>query len=188
MNDLSFDKRTNLVWIDLEMTGLNAQVDSIVEIAVIITDGNLNIIHEGPSLVVHQTDAALAIMDPWVRDLHTKSGLLEAIARSPITVAQAEQQVLDVIQTYCMPRTGILCGNTIWQDRSFLVRYMPKITDYVHYRLVDVSSVKELLKRWYPGNPALDFKKRDTHRALIDIAESIQELKHYRKNFFIPLP
>ena len=188
MNNQIIDKKNNLVWIDLEMTGLDVSVDTIIEIALIITDSQLNIVQEGPAFVIHQPDSVIAAMDPWCQVQHNKSGLVNAMKQSTVTMAQAEQQILHIIQMYCTPKTGVLAGNSVWQDRVFLARYMPKIVEYMHYRLVDVSSVKELLKRWYPENPALLFKKKDSHRALTDIQESIEELKHYRKNFFIPLP
>jgi oligoribonuclease len=179
------NKKNNLVWIDLEMTGLDAQKDGIIEIALVITDNQLTILHEGPSLIIHQPDALLATMDTWVKNQHTKSGLVAAVQQSTITIEQAQQAVLDVIVQYCEPNTGVLCGNTIWQDRVFLMRYMPKISAYLHYRMIDVSTIKELVTRWFPGNTAAKFKKKDAHRALTDIVESIAELEHYRKNFFI---
>lgn len=178
-------KKENLVWIDLEMTGLDTEVDTILEIATIITDGGLTILEEGPSLVIHQPDYVLDAMGEWVKDTHGKSGLTQAVKDSKVTLEQAELETLTFIQKYCQQKKGVLCGNSVWQDRNFLARYMPRITDYLHYRLVDVTSVKELLYRWYPGSPHLSFKKQDMHRALPDIFESIEELRHYRKYFFI---
>lgn len=180
------NKKENLVWIDLEMTGLDPNRDVIVEIATIITDGELNILHKGASLVIYHNDDILNYMDTWVKDQHTKTGLVEDIRRSSLTVEQAEEQTLQIIMQYCQERKGILCGNSVWQDAVFMRRYMPKITNYLNYRIIDVTSIKEVVIRWYPNNPNTFFAKRDMHRALIDIEESIEELKHYRKNFFIP--
>ncbi|MFI5333028.1 MAG: oligoribonuclease [Candidatus Babeliales bacterium] len=178
-------KLGNLVWIDLEMTGLNPETDAILEIATIITDGMLTVLEEGPSLVIHQSDAVLEAMGPWVQDLHATSGLTERVRASTVSLEQAERETLACIKKYCTPQMGILCGNSVWQDRNFLVRHMPSITDYLHYRLIDVTSVKQVVAAWYPGNPHLSFVKQDKHRALADIFESIEELRHYRKYFFI---
>lgn len=175
----------NLVWLDLEMTGLSPEIDHIVEIASVITDGQLNVLEEGPSLVIHQPEEVLALMGPWVKDQHGKSGLTKAVQESTVSLEQAERETLEFIKKHCPPQTGLLCGNSIWQDRSFLRRYMPSITDYLNYRMVDVTSVKEMVHRWYPGNPHLDFPKSDKHRALPDVFESMEELRHYRKYFFI---
>jgi len=175
----------NFIWLDLEMTGLIPETDHIVEIATVITDGQLNILEEGPAIAIHQSEEILALMGPWVKDQHGKSGLTQAVRESKISLAQAEHETLEFIKKHCPPQTGLLCGNSIWQDRSFLRRYMPKITEYTNYRMVDVTSVKELVHRWYPGSPHLDFPKGDKHRALPDVFESIEELKHYRTYFFI---
>lgn len=177
-------KKQFLVWLDLEMTGLNVDVDVILEIATIITDNELQIVAEGPSLIIHQPQAALDLMDEWVRNQHTKTGLIDAVIKSPITLAVAQEETLDFIKEFCPPRDGVLCGNSVWQDRAFLRKYMPRITDYLHYRLIDVSSVKELAQRWYPKSPYLKFEKPDNHRALEDVRNSIKELGHYRKYFF----
>lgn len=179
------NKRERLVWIDLEMTGLNSDVDVILEIATIITDNQLNIIAEGPALIIHQSQAALDLMDDFVRNLHTKSGLIDAVNKSSMTLAVAQEETLDFIKQHCPPRDAILCGNSVWQDRAFLKRYMPRIVDYMHYRIIDVSSIKELAVRWYPSSPFIKFEKPDNHRALEDIRSSIKELAHYRKYFFI---
>jgi oligoribonuclease len=176
---------TNLVWIDLEMTGLDAKKDVILEIACIITDGNLNVIEEGPSLVIYQSEEVLAAMDSWAKEHHARSGLIERVRMSSITMQQAEEQVLTFIKKYCLPNTGLLAGNSVWQDRIFLRAYMPHIIQYLHYRLVDVTSIKELVTRWYPDDPHVQFKKSDTHRAMQDILESIAELKHFRRYFFV---
>jgi len=175
----------NLVWIDLEMTGLDPERHAIVEIATIITDGQLNELAEGPTLVIHQPEEVLALMDEWVVTTHGKSGLIQKIHESTISTQEAEQETLYFIQQYCAKNRGILAGNSVWQDKFFLQRYMPRITNYLNYRIVDVTSVKEILYRWYPKDSRLDFKKIDTHRALSDIRESIEELRHYRKNFFV---
>lgn len=177
-------KQEFLIWIDLEMTGLNPEIDVILEIATIITDNNLNILDQGPSLIIHQPESALALMDQWVRNVHSKSGLTDAVQKSSVTLQDAEEQTLEFISQYCQPQTGTLAGNSVWQDRNFLIKYMPNLTNYLHYRLVDVSSIKEVVQRWYPGNPNAKFKKPDNHRALQDIQESIKELAHYRKHFF----
>lgn len=178
-------KKEHLVWMDLEMTGLNVDVDVILEIATIITDNQLNIIAEGPALIIHQPHAALDLMDDWVRNQHTKTGLVDAVTKSSMTVAVAQEETLDFIKEFCPPRDGILCGNSVWQDRAFLRKYMPRISEYLHYRIVDVSSVKELVSRWYPGTPYVKFEKPDNHRALEDVRGSIKELAHYRKYYFI---
>lgn len=175
----------NLVWIDLEMTGLDVKKDVILEIACIITDGNLNLIAEGPSLVVHQSEDLLAAMDAWPKNQHTQSGLIERVRASSITIDQAEEQIVSFIKKYCSPSTAVLAGNSVWQDRIFLHAYMPRILAYLHYRIIDVTSVKELVAHWYPDDPHVKFEKRDTHRALQDIQESIAELKHFRKYFFV---
>jgi oligoribonuclease len=175
----------NLVWLDLEMTGLEIATDVILEIACAITDGNLNVIAEGPSFIIHQPEEKLAAMGKWCQDHHGKTGLTDAVRASTTTLQQAEQETLEFIKKYCPIHTGLLAGNTVWQDRVFLDKYMPSITKYLHYRIVDVTAVKELVKRWYPQDPNIEFKKSDRHRALSDVQESIEELKHYRKNFFV---
>jgi oligoribonuclease len=178
------DKKQNFVWIDLEMTGLDARVDHILEIALIVTDANLQILHKGFSCVIHQPDAVLAAMNQYCTDLHAKSGLTESVRASSVTVAQAQEQILAIIKQFCEPRTAVLAGNSIWQDRTFLAQYMPQLTEYLHYRLLDVSSFKEIITRWYAQDPQAKFKKAESHRALVDIYESIAELAHYRKYFF----
>lgn len=184
MCEKTMDKNTNLVWIDLEMTGLVPATDVILEIALIITDGNLTVLHEGPSLVIHQPDGALERMDAWVKKVHTASGLVSDVRSSTCTVERAEQEVLEVIRQYCDEKKGILCGNSVWQDRLFLRTYMPRITDYLHYRLLDVTAFKVALDRWYPDRSERFFAKQDKHRAMIDIKESIAELQYYRSMFF----
>lgn len=172
-----------LVWIDMEMTGLEPEVDAILEIASLVTDNNLNIIAEGPVLAVHQDEEVLARMDDWNVEHHTESGLVERVRRSPVSVAEAQALTLGFVQRHAEEHSAPLCGNTVWQDRRFLKRYMPTLEDWLHYRIVDVSTVKELARRWKPE--LVDrFKKRNTHRALDDIRESVAELKHYRDAFF----
>ncbi len=171
-----------LVWIDLEMTGLNTDTDRIIEIATIVTDADLNIVAQGPVLAVHQSDEVLAGMDEWNTRTHKGSGLVERVKASTLTEADAEQQTLEFLQLYVPKGKSPLCGNSICQDRRFLARTMPTLEAYVHYRNLDVSSIKELIKRW---RPALNngFEKKNTHKALDDILESIAELKYYREHF-----
>lgn len=173
-------KSKHLVWIDLEMTGLESNQDQILEIAVIITDEQLNIVAQGPDLIL--SVPVLANMSELVRKMHTQSGLLVKVAQSQITLMQAQAQVLEFIKPYGEPKTMPLCGNSIWQDKFFLIKYMPDLINYLHYRVIDVSTVKELVKSWY-GVP--EFKKTKAHRALSDIEESINELKYYRAHYFI---
>lgn len=174
---------------DLEMTGLDPAIDVIVEIATIVTDDQLQIIAEGPDLVVHQPADVLARMDPFVVDMHTKSGLLPAITASTISLEEAGAATLAFIKEYVPEMRKVpLCGNSIGMDRRFLAAYLPDIENWLHYRSIDVSSVKELVKRWYPkvdgGRPF----KQGTHRALDDIRESINELRYYREHTFVPSP
>jgi len=175
----------NFVWIDLEMTGLNPDVDVILEIATIITDEQLNIIDQGPHLIIGQFEEKLAVMNDWVKKTHTKSGLLDKVRASTVLVEEAEEQTMNFITQYCKAETAVLCGNSVWQDRAFMRKYMPRIIEYLNYRLIDVSSIKTVVRRWYPQSPQKDYKKDDKHRALDDILESIQELKHYRRYFFV---
>lgn len=174
----------NLVWLDLEMTGLNIATDVILEIACVITDGNLQVIEEGPSFIIHQPEEKLTGMSKWCHDQHGKTGLTDAVRRSTIELEYAQEQTFAFIQKYCPIHTGILAGNSVWQDRVFLEKYMPLIPAYLHYRIVDVTSIKEVLKRWYPDDKKSEFQKTDNHRALTDVYESIAELKHFRMNFF----
>jgi oligoribonuclease len=173
---------SNLAWIDLEMTGLSPESDVILEIASIITDSDLNILGEGPSLVIYHSDSELEKMSEWVRLTHESSGLIEKVLKSKISTEQAEQQTLDFIKGYCVASLTPLCGNSIWNDRNFLAKSMPELNNYFNYRNIDVSTIKELVKRWYGSES--EFKKKKVHRALDDIRESIDELKYYRKNFF----
>jgi oligoribonuclease len=174
-----------LVWMDLEMTGLDHDRDVIVEIATIVTDDELAIVAEGPDLVVHADEDALARMGDVVRSMHTSSGLLDQIRASTIDLATAGAETLAFIQEHVPePRSVPLCGNSIGTDRRFLARWLPEIEEYLHYRSVDVSSVKELAKRWYPESVAKAPGKHGTHRALDDIRESIAELRYYREAVF----
>ena len=178
-----------LVWIDCEMTGLDLGKDKLIEVAALVTDPELNVLGDGIDLVIHADDAALDGMPDVVRDMHAKSGLTEEVRRSTVTMAEAEEAVLAYIKQFVPnPRTAPLCGNSIATDRGFLARDMPALDDFLHYRMIDVSSIKELARRWYPrvyfGQP----KKGLAHRALADIRESIKELEYYRRTVFVPLP
>ena len=172
----------NLIWLDLEMTGLNPEQDRIIEIATVITDGQLNLLADGPALALNQPEAVLAAMDDWNMDQHTRSGLLQRVRSSAYAEADAEQLTLEFLQQYVPAGVSPMCGNTIYQDRRFLRRYMPELEEYFHYRNLDVSTVKELVKRW-TDNPD-PFAKESTHLALNDIRDSIEELRHYRELYF----
>jgi oligoribonuclease len=178
---------TPLVWIDLEMTGLDVEQHVIVEIACVVTDANLTPLDDGVDLVVHADEDALARMDDFVRNMHTKSSLLAAIEKSDVTVADAQSQVLEYVRTHVpVAGTAPLCGNSIGVDRRFLDRYMRELDAYLHYRSVDVSSLKELCRRWYPAIYRKRPGKAEHHRALDDVRESIAELRFYREQLFIP--
>ncbi len=174
----------NLVWIDMEMTGLDADIEAIIEIATIVTDKDLNILEEGPNLVIHQPDEILNRMDEWNTRHHTASGLLEKVRQSTLTVAEAEKATLAFIRKYVPYKASPLCGNSVGQDRKFMDKYMKELADYLHYRNLDVTSIKEVVRRWYPNGPKIP-KKSDVHLALIDIRESIDELLFYRENYFV---
>ena len=173
----------NLIWIDLEMTGLDPDTDLIIEIATVITDKNLNILAEGPVMAVHQSDAALAAMDDWNQQHHGQSGLIERVRQSQISAAEAENATLEFLKQWLPANTSPICGNSIGQDRRFLYRYMPELEKFFHYRNLDVSTVKELAARWAP-HLAEGFNKKAAHQALEDIYESIDELRYYREHFF----
>lgn len=174
-----------LVWMDLEMTGLDHTKDVIVEIATLVTDDDLQVVAEGPDLVVHQPDDVLADMDPFVVDMHTKSGLLDQIKASTITLAQAGAETLAFLREHApVARTVPLCGNSIGTDRRFLATYLPEIEEHLHYRSVDVSSLKELVRRWHPEVLTQRGWKQGSHRALDDIRESVAELQLYRTLVF----
>jgi len=174
-----------LAWMDLEMTGLDVEHDAIVEIAAVVTDVNLQLVDDGIDIVVHQTDAVLAGMSEFVTKMHERSGLLDAIRASTVELPEAGQQVLAYLQHH-LPEAGVspLCGNSIGMDRRFLARYLPDIDNHLHYRSIDVSSIKELCRRWYPNEYKDRPGKKEGHRALADIHESIAELAHYRTAIF----
>lgn len=167
-----------MVWIDCEMTGLDPDRHTLIEIATIVTDFDLNIIDRGPDLAIKQTPSALKKMDAWPRRAHTSSGLLDRARAEGVSLAEAERKTLNFIKKHCAKNTAPLCGNSVWQDKRFISRYMPSIEKYLHYRIVDVSSIKLMVKHWHPDQqpPA----KQDTHRALADIEDSIAELQFYR--------
>ena len=172
----------NLVWIDCEMTGLDPEVDKLIEIAVIVTSPDLVHRVEGPVLVIHQSDEQLDGMDSWNKGTHGKSGLIDKVKASTTTEAEAEEKLIEFISKYAPRGASPMCGNTIGQDRRFLVKYMPKLEAYFHYRNLDVSTLKELAKRWRP-DIFNAFKKQQAHTALADVQESIDELVHYREQF-----
>jgi len=174
--------RQNLIWIDLEMTGLNPDIDLIIEMATVITDKDLQILAQGPVIAVHQPDAVLAAMDEWNQKHHGQSGLIDRVKASTTDAWQAEQQTLDFLRQWVPENTSPMCGNTIGQDRRFLYRHMPRLEAYFHYRSIDVSTLKELAARWAPGIKD-GFKKVSSHKALDDIIESIEELRYYREHF-----
>ncbi len=172
----------NLLWIDMEMSGLSPETDRVLEVAIVVTDAELNTVAEAPVLVVHQPDTVLDAMDNWNKGTHGKSGLIDRVKASTLDEAAVEAQMLAFIKQYVPERTSPMCGNSICQDRRFLARHMPKLEAFFHYRNLDVSTLKELAKRWRPGL-AEGFKKSSKHEALADIYESIEEMKYYRANF-----
>ena len=172
----------NLVWLDCEMTGLDPERDRIIEIAVVVTGPNLEPRIEGPALAIHQTDAQLDLMDAWNKGTHGKSGLTDKVRASTLGEAEAERQVLAFVSQYVPKQGSPMCGNTIGQDRRFLVKYMPSLEGWFHYRNLDVSTLKELARRWKP-EVYTSFRKRQLHTALADVHESIDELAHYREHF-----
>lgn len=180
-------KKSNLVWIDLEMTGLSPENDRIIEIATIVTDIHLQIVGEGPEIVIHQSDEKLDAMDEWNTNTHGESGLIEKVRESTIDEQEAERRTLAFVRRYATKNRSPLCGNAICQDRRFLDRYMPELSKYLHYRHLDVSTIKELAKRWRPDLVDNQTKK-SRHRAKDDILESIEELRRYRDNFFLTNP
>ncbi|WP_028452044.1 oligoribonuclease [Chitinilyticum aquatile] len=180
--------QNNLIWLDMEMTGLDPQNDKIIELAIVITDGNLNTVAESPSWVVHQPDAVLDAMDEWNKGTHGRSGLIDRVKASTLSAADVEAAALAFISEHVPRLTSPMCGNSICQDRRFMARWMPKLEDWFHYRNLDVSTLKELCKRWTPEIHR-QFKKQGKHTALADIYESIDELKFYRANFLrVPQP
>jgi oligoribonuclease len=180
---MSAQNDSNLVWMDLEMTGLDPKTCVIIEIASIVTDKDLNLMAQGPSLVIHQPQSVLDAMDDWNKTHHGESGLIESVQKSTISLEEAEKQTLAFISQHCKAKSSPLCGNTIYQDRRFLIEYMPTLENYLHYRLVDVSTIKELVKRWY-GPEFQSPQKKQKHKALDDILETVEELKFYRKMVF----
>lgn len=175
----------NLVWLDLEMTGLNPDTDRIIEIATLVTDKNLNILAEGPVMAIHQSDAVISAMGEWCSRQHGQSGLSQRVCDSRISEAEAERVTLGFLRQYLPPNTTPMCGNSICQDRRFLVRYMPELEKFFHYRNLDVSTLKELAKRWAP-KVVSSYNKQSTHLALEDIRDSVSELKFYREHLFKP--
>jgi oligoribonuclease len=178
-----------LVWIDCEMTGLDLGKDALIEVAALVTDPDLNVLGDGVDVVIHADDAALDGMPDVVREMHEKSGLTEEVRRSTVTLAEAEDKIMEYITAWVPdPRSAPLCGNSIATDRGFVSRDMPRLDAHLHYRMIDVSSIKELCRRWYPrvyfGQPT----KGLAHRALADIRESVRELEYYRRTIFVPLP
>ena len=171
-----------LIWIDLEMSGLNPDTDKVLEIAIVVTDSQLATVAEAPVLVLHQTDAVLAAMDSWNKSTHAKSGLLERVKASPLDEGAAEARMVEFLGEHVAPGTSPMCGNSVHQDRRFLARYMPRLEAYFHYRNLDVSTLKELARRWKPEVLA-GLVKHGKHEALADIYESIDELRHYREHF-----
>ena len=172
----------NLVWVDMEMTGLDPDNDRIIEVAVVVTDPELNIIAEGPVFAIHQSDATLDKMDNWNKGTHGKSGLIDRVKASTVSEAQAEQELIAFLKQYVPANKSPMCGNSICQDRRFMARGMPKLEAFFHYRNLDVSTLKELCRRWKP-EVATGFKKHQKHTALADITESIEELRYYREHF-----
>ena len=171
----------NLIWIDLEMTGLEPQQDQIIEIATVVTDANLKILEQGPVIAIHQPQEVLQGMDEWNTRHHGDSGLTERVRQSNSSMADAERETLEFLRAYVLPGKSPMCGNSICQDRRFLYRYMPELAEVFHYRNLDVSTLKELARRWVPQMPA--HHKQGKHLALDDIRDSIDELKHYRTHF-----
>jgi len=176
------NNKTNLIWIDLEMTGLVPEKDNIIEIATVVTDADLNVLAEGPSIAIHQDNKLLDSMDEWNTRQHTKSGLVQRVKESEISANEAEKQTLDFLMKYVDLGASPMCGNSICQDRRFLYNYMPKLEKFFHYRHIDVSTLKELAVRWKPDIVSTSFKQ-SKHLALSDIYDSINELKHYREYF-----
>lgn len=174
-----------LIWIDLEMTGVDPAKDVILEIASIVTDSHLDMVAEGPNIAISHPEEALSRMDDWCKRHHGASGLIDRIKASAHDCRDAEQMTLAFVEQHCKTGECPLCGNSVWQDRRFLVKYMPLLAEFLHYRNIDVSSIKELVRRWYPALPV--FRKQKTHMALADIKESINELKYYRETVFLKI-
>jgi oligoribonuclease len=178
-------EKQNLLWLDLEMTGLNIVVDHVVEVAALITDPTAEqqlspMFHT----VIHQSDDVLQLMGPWVKEQHTKTGLVDLIKQSKVSLQEVDNQLAAMISHYGPKDHFILCGNSIWQDRLFMKKYLPFSYEYLHYRMIDVTAIKQVVRTWYEGNQQAIFVKKDAHRAVDDVYESIQELLHYKKYFF----
>jgi oligoribonuclease len=176
------EEARRMVWMDLEMTGLSVETESIIEIATVVTDGDLNILAQGPNLAIRVPDELLEGMDEWNTTHHHNSGLVERIKQEGVSLAEAEEATLAFLSAWVEPNTAPLCGNSIWNDRRFLEKEMPRLLDFLHYRMVDVSTVKELAQRWYPGLPR--YPKKGAHLALDDTLESIEELRYFRARIF----
>ena len=176
------DKNLNLIWLDLEMTGLQPETDLIIEIATLVTDAQLNILAEGPTLAIKQSDPALAAMDEWNQQHHARSGLIERVRHSVIDELEATRQTLEFLEQYSMKSASPLCGNSICQDRRFMAKHMPELESYFHYRNLDVSSLKELVRRWKP-ELLEGVVKQGKHQAMDDIRDSVNELRYYREHF-----
>ena len=186
---VSLGVNDRLVWVDCEMTGLDLRNDALIEIAALVTDGELNILGDGVDVVIHAPDEALAAMPEVVEQMHAKSGLTEQVRASTVSIDDAQQMVLDYIKQYVPePRTAPLAGNSIGTDRGFIARDMPELDAHLHYRMIDVSSIKELSRRWYPRVYYAQPAKGMAHRALADIIESVRELAYYRQTVFVPAP
>jgi oligoribonuclease len=172
----------NLIWVDMEMSGLNPDTDKVLEVAIVVTDTHLNTVAEAPVLVVHQDDAVLDAMDSWNKAAHAKSGLVERVRASSLPESGVESRMVEFLQQHVPPGVSPMCGNSVHQDRRFMVRHLPRLEAFFHYRNLDVSTLKELVKRWKP-ELAAGFTKHGKHEALADIYESIEELKYYREHF-----
>lgn len=182
LKDYMVAKDQRLVWIDMEMTGLDPEKERIIELAAVVTEPDLTLVAEGPALVIHQSDALLAAMDKWNQSTHGRSGLIDKVKASTLTESEAEEQMLEFLSRHVPAGKSPMCGNTIGQDRRFMVKYMPRLEAFFHYRNLDVSTLKELALRWKP-EVYRSFAKQSRHEAMADIYESIAELKHYREHF-----
>jgi len=181
------DAQSNLVWVDLEMTGLDPEACVILEIATLVTSSDLSQVIEGPTITIHQPESVLLGMADVVKDMHRRSGLWERVLESNATLEEAQARTLEFVRAHVEKGASPLCGNSVWKDKQFLERYMPELAGHFHYRIVDVSTLKELVKRWYPATYHAP-KKREIHRALDDIRESIEELRWYRGKVLVPAP
>ncbi len=177
-------KNDRLVWIDLEMTGLHPDKDTILEIAVVVTDNDLHVIAQGPDLIINQPEELLRSMCEEVKAIHNASGLYKEVLESAVSLKEAEDKVFEFLQQYCNKNTPLLCGNSVWMDKAFLAKHMPRLHDFFYYRIIDVSTLKELARRWYPHEKLAVTQKSERHRALEDILESLEEMRHYRKVLF----